>query len=253
MSPEIRCALDEVLQETSHWKDSTEKLVCFCPMRGSSADGRLMLVGRALNGWGEDTSFKALEMVSKEAREKILDNTMKKSSSDSGCPIQSLHDSWRKKDSKYKLNRSQFWSVAREVIKKFSTTAENEKWANYLYWTNLYKVSPEERRNPSQSLKLKIDSSSWKMLIIEIELLQPKRILFLTGQGWAEQFLKSTTFRASEVPQIRRVFQTGFLPFHGGEAAVVVSDHPQAKKRREIVDGVLDAFAKLGRGSCSQL
>ncbi len=249
MNPEIRFALNEVLQETSRWNVSDEKLVCFCPMRGSCADGRLMLVGRALYGWGT-TAFKALEMMSEDARSNILDNTIKISSSDRGCPIQELHDLWREKDSKYNLNQSQFWSVARDVIKEFSTTAENEKWSNYLYWTNLYKVSPQRRRNPSQSLKLAIDSSSWKMLITEIELLQPKRILFLTGQWWAEQFLKNTTFRAFEVPPIPHVFRTGFLPFRGSEAAVVVSDHPQGKTRSEIVFGVLDAFAKLGRGAC---
>jgi hypothetical protein len=249
MNPEIRWVLDEVLASTSQWKDSTKGLVCFYPMRGSCADGRLMLVGRALYGWST-TPFKASEMDSGSQRSGIIENAIMQSSSDQGCPIQRLHDSWldglRNKRSRYNPKRSSFWCVAREIVKEFSTPEEGEKWANYLYWTNLYKVSLQTTGNPSESLKKAMMQSSIKILAAEIEMLQPQRILFLTGRWWADPFLKCSNFTHQDTAVNSHVHQTGFWSLkNGSKAAVVAADHPERKKRSEIISNIMDAFKKL--------
>jgi hypothetical protein len=254
---EIRAALDEILREASYWKDSTKGLVCFCPMRGSCADGRLMLVGRALYGWGT-TPFKAPEMELETERNKILDNTLTVSSSDRECPIQRLHDSWRarlrNKNSKYNPERSSFWCVAREIIQKFGAPEERGKWVNYLYWTNLYKISLQTTGNPSSSLQKKVGPSSQKMLATEIELLQPQRILFLTGKWWADPFLHNSKYVSQETATYTHVHQTGFWSLsNGSKAAVVVADHPERKRRSTIISEIMDAFGKFGRGGLNQL
>jgi hypothetical protein len=250
MTSEIRSALDEILQEATHWKDSTEWLVCFYPMRGSCADGRLMLIGRALYGWGTKP-FKVPEMESAAERNKIIENTLEVSSSDQQCPIQRLHESWRdglrNKSSKYNPEQSNFWCVAREVIKEFSTPEEREKWLNYLYWTNLYKLSFQSTGNPSESLQKAIRPGSWKMLTVEIEFLKPHRILFLTGQWWAEPFLSFSNFIPQETGPYPHVHQTGFVSLNNGaKALIVVADHPERKKRNDIILEIVDAFSKIG-------
>jgi hypothetical protein len=250
MNPEIRSALDELLQSTAHWKDSTKGLVCFYPMRGSCADGRLMLVGRALYGWGT-TVFKAPQMESEDERSKIVENTIEFSSPVGQCPIQRLHDSWldslRNKKSKYNPERSSFWCVGREVIKEFSSPEEKELWLNYLYWTNLYKVSFQSTGNPSGSLQKVMRQGSCNMLAAEIESFQPQRILFLTGQWWAEPFLSNSSFIHRGTATDSHVHQTGFWSLNNGcKAAVVVADHPERKKRDEIVSEIMDAFKRLG-------
>jgi hypothetical protein len=253
MNLEIRAALKEILRKVAHWKDSTTDLVCFYPMRGSCADGRLMLVGRALNGWNTKP-FKAPEMELEAGRNNILENTLETSSSNPGCPIRGLHDSWRaglkSKRSRYNPERSSFWCVAREVIKEFGVPEEKEKWENYLYWTNLYKISPLNTGNPSGSLKRLVEPACRKMLTMEVEFLLPQRILFLTGQLWANPFLPDLNYVSQKTATYTRVHETGFcLLSNGSKAAVVVADHPERKKRSVIVSEIVDAFSKLERGS----
>src|ERR1700722_5742194 len=141
MFVEIDNALEKILLSAVPYKHADEKLVGFCPMRGTAADGRLMLVGRALYGWA--FSFKAPDMSVDAERAKILEETIAFSTS-SVDPIQHLHDGWiedRKKGSKYNPARSSFWSVAKEILKEFSTPEEGQRLLSYLYWTNLYKLS----------------------------------------------------------------------------------------------------------------
>jgi hypothetical protein len=250
MNLEIRIALDEILLETAHWKDLNKDLVCFCPMRGSAADGRLMLVGRALRGWGT-TPFKAPQMESEAERDKILENSFAISSADQGCPIQRSHDFWRdglrNKSSKYNPERSSFWCVARDVTQEISAPEEKEKWANYLYWTNLYKISLANRSNPPGSLKRVIEPACRKMLATEIEHLRPQRILFLTGQWWAEPFLHDSHYTPQKTAPQTHVYQTGVWSLtNGSKAAVVVADHPERKKRSVILSGIMETFSDLG-------
>jgi hypothetical protein len=253
MNFEIRAALNELLIETAHWKSLNTELVCFCPMQGSAADGRLMLVGRALRGWGT-TPFKASQMESESERDKILENTLAISSADQGCPIQRSHDFWRaglrNKTSKYNPERSSFWCVARDVVKAFSTPGEAEKWANHLYWTNLYKISLANRSNPPGSLKKVTEPASLKMLATEIEFLRPQRILFLTGPWWAEPFLHDSNYVSQKTAPHAHVYQTGVWSLtNGKKAAVLVADHPERKKRSVILSGIMQTFSELGYGS----
>jgi len=120
--------------------------------------------------------------------------------------------------------------------------------ATDLYWTNLYKVSFQSVGNPSVSLRKEIGQSSWKLLVAEIELVRPQRILFLTGQWWAEPFLRNSNFVGREQTGYKHVYQRGFWSCSdGNKAAVVVADHPERKKRGMIVSEILDAFSTLGR------
>ena len=84
MNLDIRSALNDVLSSSTRWKHATTGLYCFYPMQGATADGRLMLVGRALYGWSTQP-FTALEMQSEERRQAIIDNAFKASSGEKGC------------------------------------------------------------------------------------------------------------------------------------------------------------------------
>jgi hypothetical protein len=253
MNLEIRAALNEVLLEAAHWKNPNLELVCFCPMRGSDADGRLMLVGRALRGWGT-APFRAPQMEFEAERDRILENSLAISSSDEGCPIQRSHDFWRdglrNKTSKYNPEHSSFWCVARDVVKAFGTPGEAEKWANLLYWTNLYKVSLANRSNPPTSLKRVVEPACREMLANEIEQLRPQRILFFTGQWWAGPFLRDAHYAPEKTAPHTHVYQTGIWSLSdASKAAVVVANHPERKKRSVILSEIIETFNELGFGS----
>jgi hypothetical protein len=239
-SSEIRYALRKILLATSSYKRSSEKLVCFCPVKGAAVDGRLMLVGRAVHGW--HPSFKVSDLGKK--RETLLENTIAFSSSVPD-PIMHLHNVWRKPSDQKQCNpaRSSFWRVARAVLKEFGP---DENPLSHLYWTNLYKISPHVGRNPSLSLCKLQGPACQEMLGVEIKLLEPQRILFLTGAWWANPFLRALKFAPRLVGTYSHVHQTGYLRLESGElCSVVVADHPERKKRSVIGAEILDAFYKL--------
>lgn len=255
MNLDIRSALNDVLSSSTRWKHATTGLYCFYPMQGATADGRLMLVGRALYGWSTQP-FTALEMQSEERRQAIIDNTFEASSGEKGCPVlrfyQGCVDERLKNGKGYNIRSSNFWSIGQQVIRQFLTPDEQERWPSYLYWTNLYKLSLQTVGNPPGSLREVIRQASVKMMEAEIEALQPKRILFLTGQWWAYDFLENnpnfTRQEGATFPN-NRVHQTGFWKMKSlREAVVVVADHPERKKRSEIFADVMEAFHRLGVG-----
>jgi hypothetical protein len=252
MNPEILAALDNVLESSARWKHQTTRLHCFYPMRGAFADGRLMLVGRALYGWSTK-SFMAPEMESKETRSEIITNTFEASSGEKGCPIlrfyQGCVDARLKDRKNYNVKSSSFWNIGQQVVMEISKPEELGKWPSYLYWTNLYKLSLAAVGNPPWSLQKVILEASVKMLAAEIEALQPTRILFLTGPWWASHFLENNpdfTSQKKESFPNARVYQTGFWKMKClREAAVVVADHPERKKRSAIFADVLEAYRRL--------
>lgn len=247
MSAEIKDALEKILLEAVPYKHSSQELFCFCPMRGATADGRLMLVGRALYGWQD--AFRISEMAVETARAKLLENTIAFSSKED--PIRHLYDGWEENRRKrlkkcYNPARSSFWHVAKEVLKKFSTPEESQNLLSYLYWTNLYKLSCFPIGNPGGSLQKIQRVACQEMLKTEINLLAPQRILFLTGEWWAEPFLNTLNYNAQECGVDSHVHQTGFLNLDSGiRCSIVVADHPERKKREDVVRDILAAFDKL--------
>jgi hypothetical protein len=248
MSAEIKDALERILMAAVPYRHSSQELVCFCPMRGAKADGRLMLVGRALYGW--PFPFKSSDMSIETIRAKLLEETVAFSSSN-GDPIQHLHDGWveaRKTGSKYSAARSSFWMVAKAILKEISGSNESQNLLSHLYWTNLYKLSLYHGGNPGGSLRKIQSQPCQEMLATEIRLLAPQKILFLTGGWWAEPFLKNLNFKPQETGNYSHVYQTGFLSLNNGTwCSVVVADHPERKRRSIIIADIFNAFSSLSQ------
>jgi len=68
----LREAHDEVLQAVAAARDrlGERKLTTFFPMRGSTAADELMVVGRAVNGWGNP--WIASDALTKDRRAEII-------------------------------------------------------------------------------------------------------------------------------------------------------------------------------------
>jgi hypothetical protein len=120
----------------------------FAPRTGQSYDRELMLVGRALYGWGTASLKKAfLQQGINEAIEEAW-----KYWDEGICPLAAVIAHWESEmatgKSNWNMRKSQFWMVAREVVIGLGLPShECPFWYSRLYWTNLYKVNPASTGN----------------------------------------------------------------------------------------------------------
>jgi hypothetical protein len=180
---------DELLLSVAKARGRLAKrgLTTFFPMRGSAATGELMVIGRAVRGW-QKSPWTADDAVDSERRAKIIQEVVDRSSTKDRCPMQWVNDAWgcpRKKG--YNTHTSAFWRVIRSVSESIVGVGEN--WPSKLIWSDLYKVAPFKCGNPwARLIYAQIDACK-RHLAEEVALWKPKRVLFLTGWDWAEQFI----------------------------------------------------------------
>lgn len=149
---------------------------------------KLMVVGRAAYGWGQlNTQNRedfAKEAYAKMSREHIEDNMLPKM-------------------------RSKFWKSVHlvwETMSKQQITNQTDMVANYIAWSNLYKIAPNNGRNknPNKLQRVTQIESAKKILQAEISFFKPTHILFITEictkkqeekgwWSWVEPFIKGET------------------------------------------------------------
>jgi hypothetical protein len=192
-------------------------------------------VGRAVNGWL--TEWKAGEISKQDALE-----LAKKSFQTNGCPL-----SWVAKvqdsNGNYNPRRSAFWRVIKRIRAKIDRDNCDPKWSSKLAWTNLYKIAPSRGGNPSPKLtRLQLEYCI-EMLRLEVSCLSPKRILFLTGNNWAEPFIGDVQKQnqSCEIDSLDFKYVDVILKIPN--LVIVVAKHPQGKPEEKYVCEVMKAFS----------
>ncbi len=204
----------------------SEEITGFLAMTGDLYARELMVVGRAVNGWLRGilpAHLAAPEAAANYAREVFQSVTAEK-----GCPMQWVTECWGDEAGDYNTARSAFWRVIRQTVDALEiANAEDAEWPSHLVWSNLYKVAPAVGGNPSSALAATQFQNCLALLNLELETYAPRRVLFLTGWGWAEEFLESH-------PNIQKhhglVEATGTIELlRGNICHLAVAQHPQGK------------------------
>jgi hypothetical protein len=245
--PDQKAILNEMVRNVGENADrlrSKKTLTLFVATKGRYASGKLMVVGRAVNGWCDEWSPNIATI--KEEREKIVESAYQECLFiNDECPMKWVSDKWGISEPgtyTYNTKRSAFWRVIRQVAGRLGIAdIETDDWPSHLIWSNLYKIAPFKGGNPSEKLcDLQYDQCV-KCLKQEIRDWKPRRILFLTGLGWAKELLE-------DLQQIEKskgyVEAAGELITGKHKAKVVVVPHPQGKPESQIVDEIIDAFNK---------
>ena len=212
----------------------------FMAMVGSQFRGDLMVVGRSVNGWTR--GLQPQEFSDRNSLETFLDNVYESATSGKPCPMQWVSQRWGNYNHDYNTRKSAFWRVIRRVVGELQIAdVERPEWPSYLLWSNLYKFAPEKGGNPSSTLcNIQLDGCK-SLLRKEIEKYRPKRILFLTGIGWAEPFIAK--IQITTIPAQQYVEGVGRLDGPQQlQSCVVVVTHPQGKKEDIWVREVMNAF-----------
>ena len=226
----------EMLQKVldSGWKPRQEKektLVGFWSLTGSHWSGDLMVVGRFVNGWTAHERFDDIVDLSK--RDQFVKHLITTEFHQAPCPTTKF---WRELCERH--YRSPFWYAIRDVS---AALRLGEDWISKLVYSSLYRLGPKTG-NPSSSLcSLQLDGCR-KLFQYELELRHPRRVLIMTGRNWAKPFLEAMRMKERTPGDLRYVDYVGDFLGAPGSVRIVVSKHPQGKRRQPLVAEVLSAF-----------
>jgi hypothetical protein len=213
-----------------------EKLVTQFPMKGRHYNGKIMVVGRAVNGW-EDSEWEHGELSDSTKKERYLSKLI---ALDEGkCPMDWVKMSWGNTGPGYNSKKSAFWRVIHNIMNQLGY---EEDWSNNFIWSNLYKIAPADGGNPSAKL-IKLQKEKCVQLLREEFLLwKPKIILFLTGMNWAGNFIKDIT--EIEINSVTEglVEGTGVIRINNQIGKVIIAKHPQGKNESEMVNEIMSAL-----------
>lgn len=215
------------------------ELSSFLSMKGDLYDAKLMIVGRAVNGWR--TTWNPEEKAPTDAMS-LSEETLKDVTRLNRCPMLWVTDIWNgKKNStdKYKTRTSAYWRVAKKTAKGLKMSdVRNNDWPSFLVWSNLYKLSHSKRGNPSEKLqKIQFEACA-ELLSLELKIYKPKNLLMLTGLNWAKPFLVKLGIPFQKPSDTTYV--EGVAQFDGTK--IVIAQHPQGKKEGLLVGEAISKF-----------
>lgn len=231
-----------------------------------TAGHKIMVIGRAMNGWGEFSE----KSTDEEILAKILRPFGKQAShcdypkpfcdivNRDGNPYP-ITENGNKKNKNYHYARSKFWKLIKQLLIAFDEEDPSDcfyyhekNWHQKIVWSNLYKISPKDYGNPnSQQIKMQIDICV-NILKAEIQFYQPEFILFVTDHWYMCPFEDGKIYfhefadtKKSDDDTINIVGQSNY-----GDAKVIVCKRPDRRgmsndKIRNMAHEIYATFERM--------
>ncbi len=220
--------------KVSRYRSKSRSLCCFNAQKGRDYDNNLMVVGRAVNGWYNEFDLHGLNS------ELMVESIFNKSN-ESNCPLKWVEESWGKTEG-YNTKSSAFWRVIKKIAQNLNETSSNNGWASKIVWSNLYKVAPSDKGNPSDSLCDYQFRACNELLLTEIEEYQPSLIIFFTGLNWFNGFLNDMVSLSSN-NEHSWIEAHGILKVNNRDIAIIIAKHPQGKPEEEMVNEIMQVIS----------
>lgn len=152
---------------------------------------RLLVIGRAVNGWRGDYSWntsenievneKANEIITQWDKEEKIEMKWKHPRYHSDgrivLPKEMRGLQWVNFMLGPKDRGAKFWGIGKQVAQALLTEEERNEWTQYIAWTNLCKVAPADGGNPNKTLYCAQKDACRQILDKELSLLMPTHIL----------------------------------------------------------------------------
>ena len=204
----------------------------------------LLIYGQAMNGWQNDTFQDIEDLVSK-----VLANTIDHKELYNIVDYNGWHGVVNGVSVSYYFKRSKFWKLNYQVttnandntfqnfyIKRTSDCKKKElldnAWPQTITWSNLYKISYSEGGNPNTEIIEAIKEISLKIILREIALLKPSRVLFNTGENLFSYLAlaSSNVFGLTKVPEEGNILYKGEYEYLPSEKCkIVVCKRPDVR------------------------
>jgi hypothetical protein len=194
--------------------------------------GGLMVIGRALNGWGS-TDFTVGEVehgcqdIIKRCRGVFVDG--------GSAVLKWADDAWGKGEKgKYRTSRSAFW----RMVRRLACGADNvpDGWSHDLCWTNLMRISPACGWNPPWwSYHAQLPCAA-ELLAKEIQALKPAAVVAFTGKEWFGPFAQ----HLGETVALERASGCQLVEEHGtiGTSKIIIAPHPMRRNEDKLMNEI---------------
>jgi hypothetical protein len=235
----------QLLEKFRKYNSNGNNLFCSYMTIGQKYENELLVIGREPSYWLEDFSTAELNkdmgptfVFRAKARHPSLYGR------DSLCPLNYVTDLWgetenrRKYDTSYNSMLDPFWCCAKEIVMKLGICKDEKNWSSYIALTYLYKIAYSSNKYLFEKPRLMQLEHCKEMLQLELSILKPKRILFLTGMKHAQDFLNLSDCKELE----KYVCPLGEFEYDGHKAQTVVSVNPKKYPREELVNLILEEF-----------
>ena len=200
---------------------------------------RLMLVGRAVNGWSSDWSNNA-EKVARQ----VLATSFSMSEIDGKQPLN------EGTPDEYNFNKCAFMNLGKSVVQQLGL--EGSKLASNLIWSNLYKIAPSISGNPNGQVQKIQRQAAIRILQKEIELYKPTHILFVTDIDWLEATWRNNKeelsfAKALQIETNNSINDGLFVKAFGKyfDTKYVVCVRPEKRKIADLSRDVITAFESI--------
>ena len=200
---------------------------------------KLMIVGRAVNGWSTNWGTSAKEIAKQALAINFSMDSIDK------CPLQNEHSM-----DEYNFNRCSFLNLGKKVAQTLGLKSQDIS-AN-LIWSNLYKVAPAISGNPNGKVQKLQRQSAIKILKKEIELFSPTHILFVTDIDWLEATWRNNASeqsfaKAFDIRKDFRINEGKYVKAFGMYEKIpyVVCVRPETRPIEEMLKDVMHAFNSI--------
>ena len=169
-----------------YWEQIRDGELTAAPMfagkRYDESQAKLMIVGRAVNGWEiKNADCSTLENVvhSVLLQPSGLDDVTHKGG------MKYLDETGTEKT--YYYTRSRFWKLVKAILEAFGESEKDNwyddpfQWNERILWSNLYKLAPKSGGNPGWKLIEDTVKVNIEILKKEIELKRPENIVFIVN------------------------------------------------------------------------
>jgi hypothetical protein len=233
-----------LLKEFIFYKSKGHNLFGSYMSIGNKYKNDLLVVGREPSYWWDNFSIEELavrgpEFIFNHKIRYYADNELNLSH-----PLNLFADLYgqTKQRGKYKTSYNPgydpFWCCVKDIVSELGICKNDSKWASSIALTYLYKIAYCSKSYSSEKLRTTQFEHCKEMFQLELLTLKPKRVLFLTGMKYVQDFLDLT----DRSDKGECVYNLGKIDYGFHKARTVVSGNPRMYKRSELVKSILNKF-----------
>lgn len=210
-------------------------------------DIKIMVVGRAVNGW--EVEFKDCSSLNNTI-DSILNQENRLDDFAKDYILYDVVENNEVVQKKYYYAKSPFLRMMRQLVGAFTHSEDN--WQQRIVWSNLYKIAPRKGGNPSWRM-LRNDLDLYIELIkYEIKRYQPNIVIFVTDMDFFDPYPDNEKY-----PSFRRLVnedvknkQTQYVKLQGSfvydtSTKIIVSVRPEGRPIKDMVEEIFATYISM--------